>query len=102
MRLVVVVVVGLVGCGNPVDTCDNFPRTDCCREHGDCFEFYGPEFPICSRPEQDGGGICSECARDFDCKASQVCQVDGGGWGQCIDPDACYEGTPWPDTTGCR
>lgn len=92
----------LASCGNPVENCDNFPASDCCSENGQCFEFYGSAFPFCSEPDDPNGGTCSECRNDDDCKKGHFCYVDGNNQGQCIDPDGCYEGTPWPRKTSCN
>jgi hypothetical protein len=103
VRLSSLALLMVIGCGgNPVEDCDNFPRTDCCTENAQCADFYDdPLFSICSRPNQEDGGVCSECGRDADCKAGWSCQVDNNGFGQCIDPSACYTGTPWPGLTSC-
>jgi hypothetical protein len=98
MRAQLLATLVLGGCGgNPVEDCPSFPRTDCCETHSQCFEFYGGDFPICTHPNQEDGGKCEECGKNTDCKAYEVC-LDG----QCIDPQGCYEGTPWPATTACR
>lgn len=73
----------LVACGNPVETCDNFPRTDCCSTNEQCFEVYGVEYPFCNRPDHPDGGTCSVCQRDGDCDAGEECSVDGHGFGVC-------------------
>lgn len=90
---------------NPVVNCAFFPETDCCENSRQCFNYYGAESGLvyCSRPKQKHGGICSECLEDADCVGSDdACYIAEDGYGQCLDPNACYEGTPAPWLTSCR
>jgi Cys-rich repeat protein len=76
------------GCGgNPVVNCPDAPRSDCCTENVQCLDYYGNEFPFCSEPERDGGGICSECARNSDCPSGESCDIGRDGFGVCLAKD---------------
>lgn len=94
-------VLWLGGCGgNPVEDCKFFPETDCCELSSQCAEFYD-DVPYCSRPDRDRGGICSMCLRDDHCRNGEVCHEYSDGFRECIQPDDCYEGTPFTFTS-CR
>lgn len=94
-----ILMITLAGCEqkNPVEDCEHFPRTDCCKLDSQCFDFYGAEFAFCSDANVAEGGICVQCEIEDDCKAGWLC-LDN----QCVDPDACYEGEPWPNKTSCN
>lgn len=76
----------IAGCEapNPVIDCENFPASDCCENHSQCFEFYGKDLPWCVRPNRAHGGTCSECERDTDCERGSFCSIDGRGFGECV------------------
>ncbi len=98
-ELLLVLLAGCTGV-NPVEDCPFYPETDCCKNSSQCFEFYD-EFPYCNRPNQKNGGICAMCLEDADCKGNERCIEEDDGWAECIDPDLCYESTPFP-WTSCR
>lgn len=90
------VLVLMLGC-NPVANCEWFPASDCCETDDQCFNFYGPEFPICVLPGRRGGGTCGECAENADCVGDRVCVVlDETRQTSCLDPGSYYT-TDWSD-----
>lgn len=95
----------VVGCyppevyeANRINNCDYFPASDCCETDAGCQEFYGGDYPFCVHAGREpGGGICVECLSNLDCRGNELCIVidlytDAT---QCIDPDSCYEDTPF-------
>lgn len=82
------VLVGISGCGNPVDGCASFPRSDCCETDAQCVAYYGPEAGLgqCVDRDRDIGGTCTECETDRDCQgpgklAGARCVAEGR-WGE--------------------
>lgn len=73
----------VVGCGETVENCPNFPRSDCCQTNAECFDFYGAQFSYCHLPDREHGGSCSECLRDKDCDDGETCWFDGNKAGHC-------------------
>lgn len=85
MKLLLALLLPLAACGDPVENCKEFPRSDCCTENAQCFDFYGADFPFCTASGRDIGGTCSECARDSDCPGSALCLPSKNGQKVCYD-----------------
>lgn len=91
-----VFVVGALGCGNPIEACDEGTFTsDCCETDDQCAAFYGASWSRCLHPEDaPAGGICGECATDRDCHNGRVCvETNAHGLTQCLHPDQCQTWT---------
>lgn len=73
------------GCDTaPITICRSDADHDCCTSDRFCENTFGSEFPYCVNPGLHTG-VCSECARDSHCRRGEVCEIDRGDLGACVE-----------------
>ncbi len=70
----------ILACGarNPIDDCGSL-SVDCCESDANCADYYGPAYPYCYAPGDQG--VCAECFTSADCNgASCIDDPDLGAY----------------------